>query len=86
MNKVFSLTQGRHTIKDPRNGKEINKSIFGKELLMNIKGLEDFAEEFINNNGVGHYEIFVTGFTPALTSFIKMAYQGNVVRLSLIHI
>ena len=80
MKKIFTLTQGRHIIKDPRNGEEIKSSIFGKDLLMNIDGLEDFSDEIIKQNGVGSYEIFVTGFTPALTSFIKMAYQGQEVR------
>lgn len=77
MKKIYSLTQGRHIIKDPRSGEEIKQSIFGKELLMNIKGLEDFSKEFIDNNEDGSYEIFVTGFTPALTSFIKVAQMGQ---------
>ena len=76
--KIFSLTQGRHKMIDTE-GNIIQKSIFGKNLLMNIEGLEDYSKEFIKQNGSGQYEIFVTGFTPALTSFIKVAHQGQEV-------
>lgn len=80
MKKVYTLTQGRHDIVNVDTGELINKSIYGKTLSINISGLEDFADEFIKREGVGDYEIYVTGFTPALTSFIKIAIQGQEVR------
>lgn len=88
MAKTFTLTLGRHKIKDPRTGEEVKKTIFGTELTMNIRGLEDFCYDFIRNNGIDEtYEVFVTGFTPALTSFIKVLYMlsGNKTHLVLFH-
>ena len=80
MNKIFTLTQNRHKIINPVDGEVVKPAIFGKELLMNIDGLEDYSKEFIKNVGGGEYEVFVTGFTPALTSFIKVALSSKLIK------
>ena len=83
-----ALCAGRHQIKT-NEGVEVIDSIFNHiENPMDFDYMEGRASDFlheIENNGVQILNLYITGLTPALTSFLALAKHAPTLKITLWH-
>ncbi len=83
------LCKGRHEIKNA-NGEVIDKYIFGHiENPLDFGALEGMADIFIQEeleqDHIDVISIYITGLTPALTSFLAVAKWRPEIKITLMH-
>jgi len=85
------LCAGRHEIKNEK-GEVIDKYIFGHiENPLDFGALEGMADIFIEEHDlegedfIDVIKVYITGLTPALTSFLAVAKWRKDIKITLMH-